>query len=140
MRSYRCAYLKAHYPLEFMAALLMAWTGTDKETLYIREARRLGIRLIPADVNKSGVTWAIDKKRGAIVRPLASIKGVGFGASESIETNAPYTDLDDLIARTDSRLVTGGKSWAKERTLNGVLAKLRDAGALKSLGVERGDV
>lgn len=139
LRSYRCAYLKAHYPLEFMTALLQSWTGTDKETLYIRECRRLGIRILPADVNVSGTTWTIDRRRKAILRPLSSIKGVGYGAAESIEANAPYTDLQDLIDRTDSRLVTGGKAYGKDGSLNGVLAHLRNAGALKSLGIERDD-
>jgi DNA polymerase III subunit alpha len=137
LRSYRCAYLKTHHPLEFMTALLQSWTGTDKETLYVREARRIGIRVLPPDVNISGPSWTLDRKRKAIRRGLASISGVGFGAADSIQSNAPYQTLDDLIEKADARLVTGGKKWASDGTLIGVLAKLRAAGALESIGVDR---
>ena len=133
LRSYRCAYLKAHYPLEFMTALLQVWAGRDKETLYVREARHMKIRILPPDVNISGVVWTLDRKAKAIRRGLLSIKGVGVAAAENIADNAPYTSMQDLIDRTDSRAVTGGKSYAKDGTLNGVLAKLRDANALKSI-------
>lgn len=133
LRSYRCAYLKAHYPLEFMAALLQTWAGSDKETVYVREARHMGIRVLSPDVNISKASWTLDQKAKAIRRGLISIKGVGMGAAENIADNAPYTSIDDLIARTDSRAVTGGKAYLKDGTMNGVLAKLRDAGALKSI-------
>jgi DNA polymerase-3 subunit alpha len=133
LRSYRCAYLKAHYPLEFMAALLQVWAGKDKETVYVREARRIGIRILAPDVNVSGVSWTLDRKAKAIRRGLISLKGVGIGAAESIADNAPYTSIQDMIDRTESRSVTGGKSYAKDGSLNGVLASLRDAGALKNI-------
>jgi DNA polymerase III subunit alpha len=139
IRSYRTAYLKAHYPLEYMTALLQAWAGKDKETIYIREARRIRIRILPPDIQSGGATWVMDRKRNAILRPMVSIKGIGPGAAESLAVNAPYESLEDLIERTDSRAVTGGKNWAKDGTLNGVLAILRDAGALRSLGIEKGD-
>ena len=133
LRSYRCAYLKAHYPLEFMAALLQSWAGTDKEALYVREARRIGIRILPPDVNISGASWTLDRKYKAIRRGLVSIKGVGVGAADSIASNAPYVSVSDLISKTDTRAVTGGKTYAKDKKLNGVLAKLESAGAFKSL-------
>ena len=133
LRSYRCAYLKAHYPLEFMVALLQTWAGRDKEKLYVREARRIGIRILPPDVNISSASWTLDRKAKAIRRGLVSIKGVGTGAAENIAANAPYTSITDLIERTDSRAVTGGKAYQKDGTMNGVLAKLLDAGALNSI-------
>ena len=133
LRSYRCAYLKAHYPLEFMAALLQSWAGTDKEALYVREARRIGIRILPPDVNISGASWTLDRKYKAIRRGLVSIKGVGVGAADSIASNAPYVSVSDLICKTDTRAVTGGKTYKKDKKLNGVLAKLESAGAFKSL-------
>lgn len=145
IRSYRTAYLKTHYPLEYMTALLIAWAGRgstkkgepSKEVLYQREARRVGIRILPADINVSGPTWTIDRKRNAIRRGIVSIKGVGPATAENIAEHAPYTDIDDLIAKTDARKVTGGKQWAKDGTLTGVLEHLRKAGALSSLGLER---
>jgi DNA polymerase-3 subunit alpha len=133
LRSYRCAYLKAHYPLEFMTALLQSWAGTDKEVVYTREARHMGIRVLSPDVNISTVSWTLDQKSKAIRRGLVSIKGVGIAAAENIADNAPYTSIEELIEKTDSRAVTGGKSYAKDGTLNGVLLKLKDAGALKSI-------
>ena len=147
IRSYRTAYLKTHYPLEYMTALLTAWAGRGttkkgqptKEVLYQREARRIGIRILPADVNISGSTWTIDKKRNAIRRGIVSIKGVGAATANNIVENAPYKDLNDLITRTDSRKCTGSKTWEKDGKLSGVLEHLRQAGALSSLGIERDD-
>lgn len=133
LRSYRCAYLKAHYPLEFMTALLQSWAGSDKEALYVREARRMGIRILPPDVNISGASWTLDRKYKAIRRGLVSIKGIGVSAADSIASNAPYDSIADLIAKCDSRAVTGGKTYLKDKKLNGVLAKLDSAGAFKSL-------
>lgn len=133
LRSYRCAYLKAHYPLEFMTALLQVWSGRDKETPYVREARRLGIRILAPDVNISGAVWTLDRKSKAIRRGLLSIKGVGYNAAESIASNAPYDSIEDMIERNPARALTGGKAYLKDGTMNGVLAKLRDVGALKSL-------
>lgn len=131
---YQAAYLKTHHTMEYMAALLETSTGSAKEPLYIAEARRLKIDLLAADVNRSGVEWRLDPK--GIRKGLVSIKGVGRRAAESIVENAPFTDVDDLIERTDSRAVTGGKSWAKGRTLNGVMETLRRAGALRQLGLD----
>lgn len=134
LRSYRCAYLKAHYPLEFMTALLQVWSGNDdKEKLYTREARRMGIRILAPDINISNSSWTLDPRRKAIRRGLISIKGIGMAAAENLADNAPFTSIQDLIDRTDSRAVTGGKDYAKDGTLKGVLAKLNDAGALKSI-------
>ena len=133
LRSYRCAFLKAHYPLEFMAALLQVWAGKDKETVYVREARRIGIRILAPDVNVSGMSWTLDRRAKAIRRGLISIKGVGMAAAESIASNAPYESIQDLIDRTESRSVTGGKNYVKDGSLNGVLLKLHEAGALKNI-------
>jgi DNA polymerase-3 subunit alpha len=128
---YRTAWLKLHHPLEYHTALLRVWAGTDKEPMYIKEVRRMGIRLLPPDVNVSGPTWTLDAKRGAIRKGLVSIKGVGEKAAESISENRPFTSIEDLIERTNSRTVTGGKSYPKEMT--GVIKKLYDAQALQSL-------
>lgn len=133
LRSYRCAYLKAHYPLEFMTALLQSWAGTDKEILYTREARKMGIRVLSPDVNISTVSWTLDRQSNAIRRGLVSIKGIGISAAENVAENAPYKSIQELIEKTDSRAVTGGKSYAKDGTLNGVLLKLKEAGTLKSI-------
>jgi DNA polymerase-3 subunit alpha len=140
IRSYRCAYLKTHFPLEFMTALLESNIGRENEAAYVREARRIGIRILPADVNISGVVYTIDRSNNAIRRGIAAIKGCGGKAAGSISKAAPFINLGDLIARTDSRLVTGGKTYIETgrlEDLNGVLLKLKEAGALQSLGIDR---
>jgi len=138
LRSYRCAYLKAHYPIEFMAALLQTWAGNkDKEQVYVREARHMGIKILAPDINASGMSWTLDRKSKAIRRGLVSIGGIGPAAAENIADNSPYKDINDLIERTDSRAVTGGRSYTKDGTLNGVLAKLRDSGSLKSIDYQQ---
>lgn len=137
LRSYRCAYLKTHHQLEFMAAVLESTAGHFKEPLYIKEARRVGIRLLPPDINISGPLWTIDPVKGAIRKGLSSIKGIGYAAAEAIHEHAPYTDIQEVIDKTNARLVTGGKTYQKDGTLNGVLLKLREVGALKSLGLDK---
>lgn len=144
LRAYRCAYLKTHYPMEFMAAVLESVantsSGADKEKRYMREARRIGIRLLPPDVNVSGYTWTLDHNRKAIRKGLMSVKGVGYGAAEAIVSSRPeggYSSIYELIELTDARAVTGGKKYTVEGEFNGVLLRLQQAGALASLGFER---
>ena len=133
---YQCAYLHTHHPLEFMAAVLETTAGSPKETKYVLEARRTGIRLLPPDVNVSGALWTIDRRRSAIRKGLSSIKGVGVAAATEIAANAPYSSVQDLIDRTSSRAVTGGKAWPNG-PLNGVMAALQNAGALSSIHTPR---
>ena len=134
-RAYYMAYLKCHYPLEFHAALLQTWAGTQKERDYVLATKQAGIPMLKPDVNVSGATWSIDRRLGAIRKGLVSIKGIGEKAATEIEDKAPFTSIEDLIARCEARSVNGGKNWSKDGTLNGVLGKLKDAGALKSLGL-----
>lgn len=132
--SYRTAYLKVHHPLEYHTALLQGWAGSgDKEAMYAKETRRVGIPILSPDVNVSKFSWTLDTRRGAIRKGLLSIKGVGNGAAVEVAANAPYSSITDLIDRTNSRSVTGSKEWAKHGTLNGVLAALDNAHALSSL-------
>jgi DNA polymerase III subunit alpha len=143
IRSYRCAYLKAHYPLEFMTALLTVWAGRkttkrDREALYVREARRMGLRLLPPDVNVSGPSWTLDRvthRGGAIRRGLMSINGVGVAQARAIHSHAPFASIDDLVARTKvgGRQLPGAKLWVDHQKMGGALAKLDEAGALESL-------
>lgn len=142
LMSYYSAYLKAHYPLEYMASLLDVWAGhKDKEPLYVREAKRLGFSIVKADVNVSGVSWDIDKTRSnALRKGLVCLKGVGESVAEVIvnerEANGPYKDMNDFVDRTPRRPVTGGTDWKKKGTLIGVCETLRASGALRSLGCE----
>lgn len=143
IRSYRFAYLKAHYPLEFMTALLQTWAGRgaagknrkSKEQLYVEEARRIRIPVLPADVNISGPSWTIDSRFRAIRRGLVSIPGIGNTTAEQIAEQAPFTSVEDMIARVPKRALTGGDKFLKEKTMTGILGKLAAANALESLGV-----
>jgi DNA polymerase-3 subunit alpha len=141
VRSYRTAYLKTHYPLEYMSAVLESCATSnakEKEKLYMREARRMGIRILPPDVNISNALWTMDAKRGAIRRGLTTIHGVGFAAASQLEEvredGGPFEDIQNIIDRTTGRGVSGGKTYAKDGTLNGVLYALQQAGALDSIG------
>jgi DNA polymerase-3 subunit alpha len=81
--TYQTAYLKAHYPVEFMAATFTSWLGdTDRILEYKSECDRLGIELVPPDVNVSDVRF--DVRDGKIIYGLAAIKGLGEGAAEGV--------------------------------------------------------
>jgi DNA polymerase-3 subunit alpha len=161
VRSYRCAYLKTHYPLEYMTAALESVAGKPKKTgkqhsqedLYVRETRRMNIRILPPDVTISGARWTMDSKRNAITKGLASIKGVGEAAQAIVEAREqrPFTSVRDLAERLPAGILTGrnqyldmvnGKTKRDGTPLGGWVGKmkaLKEAGALKSLGVEAGD-
>ena len=132
---YQLAYLKLNYPLEFHSALLETTVGSNKEISYVKETKRMGIKILPADVNVSGISWTIDRKEQAIRRGLSSIKGIGTNAADCLQQNAPYGSIDDIVERCPARTVTGGKQWKDSRTLTGVLEKLRLSGALSSIGI-----
>lgn len=135
IRSYRCAYLKAHTPIEFMTSLLAVWAdkgNKEKEKLYVREARRLGIRILPPHVNISGRTWTPDP-RGGIRRGLVSISGIGAAAADEIVSKAPYESIMDLVDRCSGRAVSGGKEFRESGKLTGKLLALYEAGALDGL-------
>lgn len=135
LTAYRLAYLKAHHPLEFAAAVLETSAGTNKEKEFIACVREMGVRLLAADVNVSGQSWTLDRDKQAVRRGLVSIKGVGSKAAREISAKAPFESLTDLIDRCDAKAVSGGKTYHRDGSLSGVLEKLREAGALKSLGV-----
>jgi DNA polymerase-3 subunit alpha len=105
--SYRTAWLKAHYPAEFMAALLSSEIGdTDKVVAYINEARELGLEVLPPSVTESGWKFTVigdDQIRFG----LGAVRNVGRGAIESIiagRDTEPYTSLTDFCERIDLRL------------------------------------
>ncbi len=106
--AYQTAYLKANYPVEFMAALLTSeMDKTDKIVQYIEECRAMGLRVEPPDVNVSGAQFSVAD--GAIHFGLAAIKNVGATAIESIvkarTADGPFTSLWDFCVRVDLRLV-----------------------------------
>ena len=105
--SYRTAYLKRHYPRQYMAALLSSEMGnTDKVVRYIATCRAMGIDVLPPDVNESRLRFT--SVAGGIRFGLGAIKNVGRAAVESIlEARAqggPFRNLFDLCSRIDLRL------------------------------------
>lgn len=144
--SYQTAYMKANFPVEFMAALLTAESdNTDKIAAAIEECKRLGIVVLPPDINKSGVGFTLEKLRAlsqedlerslsvgesevkqGIRFGLSAIKNVGVHAIESIlkaRGKGEFKSLWDLCLRVDSRLVN-------RKTLESLIK----AGALDGLG------
>src|SRR5690606_33744480 len=137
--AYRTAYLLIHYPLEYHSALLSVENTAEKETIYIRAARRRGMRVLKPDIQVSGLGYTPDHRRGGIARGLDSIKGVGKSAVAVIEAReaGPFKDLNDFANRVNPRLVTGVKPFLKSGECDiGTMRCLAEAGAFKSLGVE----
>ena len=123
--SYQTAYLKAHYPVEFMAGLLSnEVNNTEKISLFVGECKRMGIAILPPDVNKSGLKftpemWERPQRSDnrdteaaltlhAIRYGLAAIKHVGESAMEAAirerEQGGDFTSLQDFCSRLDSRI------------------------------------
>jgi DNA polymerase III subunit alpha len=105
--SYQTAWLKTHFPADFMAAMLSSQIGdTDNVVKYINEARELGLEVLPPDVNESGYRFTVIGDR-RMRFGLGAIRNVGRGAIDSIVTaraTGPYTSLFDLCGRVDLRL------------------------------------
>jgi len=140
--AFHTAYLKAHYPADFMAALLSSCIGdTDSVVKYIAEARELGIQILPPDVNESGYKFTVigEKQSGGEAASaatkqvrfgLGAIRNVGKGAIDSIlaarEKDGPFKDLFDFCERVDLRL-------CNKRVFEALIA----SGAFDTLGGHR---
>jgi DNA polymerase-3 subunit alpha len=128
--SYQTAWLKTHYPAEFMAAVLSSdMDNTDKVVGFLDEARAMGLSVQPPDANASGYMFeAIDV--GTIRYGLGAVKGVGRGACEAIAEergrNGPFVDLLEFCKRVDSTKLN-----------KRALEALANAGALDALGPNR---
>ncbi|MCK6456241.1 MAG: DNA polymerase III subunit alpha [Phycisphaerae bacterium] len=135
--AFQTAYMKAYYPIEFMAALLTFEMGdTDKIVEYIEECGRMGIDVRPPDVNSSEIDFSVVRsagggaKDGFIRFGLAAIKGVGERAVESIlrarQERGSFENLYDFCERVDLTLVN-----------RSVIEALIKAGAFDSTGAVR---
>jgi DNA polymerase-3 subunit alpha len=129
MVSYWTAYLKANYPTEYMAALLTSVRDDkDKSALYLSECRRMGIKVLPPDVNESESDYT---PRGKDIRfGLAAIRNVGEGAVELIkkarEGKGAFTSFGDFLAKVDAQV-------CNKKTLESLIK----GGAFDSLGHSR---
>jgi DNA polymerase-3 subunit alpha len=128
--AYQTAWLKAHYPAEFMAATLSAdMDSTDKIVSFLQDVRAIGLSVLPPDVNASAYRFiALPERR--IRYGLGAVKGVGEGACEAIvrerERGGAYTDLLDFCERTSGARMN-------RRTIEALI----NAGALDALGRNR---
>ncbi|GGH94312.1 DNA polymerase III subunit alpha [Pseudomonas fluvialis] len=125
--SYQTAWLKAHYPSPFMAAVLSAdMHNTEKVVTLIEECRSMKLRILAPDVNNSEFKFTVDEE-GRIVYGLGAIKGVGEGPVEAIvecrNADGPFKDLFDFCARVDLKRIN-------KRTLEALIR----GGALDRLG------
>jgi DNA polymerase-3 subunit alpha len=127
--SYQTAYLKAHYPREYMAAVLSSYSGKSESIVkYVAACKRGGIPVLPPDVNSSGVDFTAV---GEDIRfGLAGIRNVGEGVVDEIvakrEQGGPFTSLQDFCARVDLRSLN-------KRTIESLIK----AGAFDSTGYTR---
>jgi len=106
--AYQCAYLKAHYPAEYMAANLNSEIGDiDRLVVLVDECRRMGLEVLPPDVNKSHVDFVAT--RGGIRMGMAAVRNVGRSAVEGIvaarEADGPFESLFDFCERVDLHAV-----------------------------------
>tara|TARA_R110002072_G_scaffold84388_10_gene191370 strand:+ start:836 stop:4330 length:3495 start_codon:yes stop_codon:yes gene_type:complete len=128
--SYQTAWLKAHYPAHFMAAVMSSeMDNTDKIVVFVDECKRMKLSLKLPDVNEGQYMFTVNTS-GDIIYGLGAIKGLGEGPVESIlqarNEGGPFTDLFDFCTRTDPRKVN-------RRALEAMIR----SGALDSLKVDR---
>ncbi|MDH3638479.1 MAG: DNA polymerase III subunit alpha [Gammaproteobacteria bacterium] len=128
--TYQTAWLKAHYPAEFMAASLSAdMEHTDKVVRLISECREMGIEVLPPDVNYCNFAFQA-KQKDQILYGLGAVKGIGYAVIESIvterEQGGEFKDLFELCSRVDTK-----------RLNRRALESLIRAGALDGLGAHR---
>jgi DNA polymerase-3 subunit alpha len=107
--SYQTAWLKAHFPSQFMAATISSdMDKTEKAVTFIEECRNMDLTMLPPDVNSGEFQFAVNDE-DHIIYGLGAIKGLGEGPIDNIiearEKGGPFTDLFDFCARIDSRKV-----------------------------------
>ncbi|MGO4715675.1 DNA polymerase III subunit alpha [Bradyrhizobium sp. 2TAF24] len=129
--SFQTAYMKAHYPVEFLAAsMTLEMSNTDKLSEFRAEAQRLGIKVEPPSVNRSGVNF--DVRDGKIHYALAALKGVGAQAVQQVveaRGDKPFTSVADFASRVNPRAIN-----------KRVLESLAAAGAFDDLEPNRASV
>jgi len=111
--AYQTAYLKANYPVEFIAAsMTYDMHNTDKLSVFREEASKIGVALLVPDINKSDVYFSVEQGEGeklSIRYGLAALRNVGAQAMEAVlnerRKNGPFKDVFDFVRRLDSRVI-----------------------------------
>src|SRR6201999_3406266 len=108
--AYQTAYLKANYPVEFLAASMTLDIGnTDRLNIFKQEAQRLNVRVLPPDINRSEAAFACDAEKGLVFYALAAVKGVGRQAMDHVveirRQGGLFKSLSDFARRVDPRQV-----------------------------------
>jgi len=134
--SYQTAYMRANYPVAFLAACMsLAIDNTDKLAVLRQDAMRLGITVLPPDVNASMADFSVEKQRDgtlAIRYALGAVKRVGVAAMRGIEFSRgtrKFESISDFAARIDARVVSRGQ-----------IETLAKAGAFDSLNANRAQI
>jgi len=106
--AYQTAWLKAHYPAEYMASVLNNQNNMEKISFFMEECRHMGVPVLGPDINESNQAFAVNKK-GEVRFGLSGVKGVGDKAVESIieerDLNGPYKSVYDFAQRSNVRAV-----------------------------------
>ncbi len=140
--SYQTAYLKANYPVEFLAASMTLDLGnTDKLNTFRQELSRIGVKLLPPDINKSFPVFAVEEQADgskAIRYALGAVRNVGLAAMESVvrerAANGPFKDLFDFAGRCDPKAVN--KRLLESLSAAGAFDSLHKNRAQSHAGVE----
>ncbi|WP_103327167.1 DNA polymerase III subunit alpha [Bacteroidetes bacterium endosymbiont of Geopemphigus sp.] len=126
--AFQTAYLKAHYPAEYMAAVLSNNMNNIKEvTFFMEECRRMNVSVLGPDINESQSTFSVNEQ-GAIRFGMEAVKGVGEAAVETILSertkNGPYLSIFDLVKRVDLR--TANKKAMESLALSGAFDEFKN--------------
>ena len=108
--AYQTAYLKANYPVEFLAAsMTLDIANTDRLNIFRQEAQRLGVTIAAPDVNRSESVFSVDAEKNTVFYALAAVKGVGPQAMDHVvavrRAGGPFKSISDFAARVDPRQV-----------------------------------
>ena len=130
--AYQTAYLKVNYPGAFMAALLTSDFGNiDRIAIEVAECQRMGIKVLPPDVNESFLEFAVNKETNDIRFGLSAIKNVGSGAIEAVlaarEDGGKFTSIEDFAKRVSARECNkkAWESFAKTGAFDGLVGGKR---------------
>ena len=105
--SYITAYLKVHYPVEFMAACLTCDSGNlTKQAILIDEARRIGVKVLPPNINKSNLDFTPLPSKNSILFGLLAIKGIGENTINNILSQRPFKSFDEYLEKIKDKTAT----------------------------------